>query len=319
MTADGSSRADPDGDERRLGVCLDIDGTVYRSGSVFVESLGFLPYAADVSTDDADARHLRTALAAVAEFRGGTVGKVKWLGVFSVLDLLRTAGANRVSEALLDGLVERRAERSLEGDGRSSGTRPERLRPRALGDYRSMQRTVLTAYGRFLRGKRAEVVERAVEEIVAERCRVDPGLEALLSDVSADPAAEVALVTDMPEHVASAYARTLDAEAVVRGTRFETDAEGRYTGRFETVDKGATVARLRADRGWTRVVAAGDSSVDLAMADEAEVFLAVAGQGDISRRLEGDPAERVVRVGPGERFEPALREVVSDFEGSQNR
>lgn len=329
VTANESPRKECDGEEKdRVGVCLDIDGTVYRSGSVFVETLGFLPYADGVSMDETDKRHLRTALAAVAEFHGGTLGKLKWMGVLTLLDVLRANGANRFSESVLTSLIEHRTEQSpgqAEQWSRGQSRRTE-LR-RVSGDYRSMQRTVLASYGRFLRGKHRSAVERAVDEIVDEQCRIEPRLEVLLDGITTNPVTELVLITDMPEHVASAYARKLEPEVTVKGTSFETDAEGRYTGQFAGIDKEATVARLRTDRRWTHVIAAGDSSVDLEMASEADIFLAVAGQGDLASHFEGEvtalrrgnasaslesgSGENVVWVGRDERFAAALRTVLA--------
>lgn len=50
----------------RIGACLDINGTIYRSGSVFIEMLVFLPYTDGITLSPAERRHRRTALTAVA-------------------------------------------------------------------------------------------------------------------------------------------------------------------------------------------------------------------------------------------------------------
>ncbi len=71
MTATyGPIAADPLGYEPGdcVGLCLDIDGTVYRSSSVFIETLAFLPYADGITLTPAERRHRRTALTAVAEY-----------------------------------------------------------------------------------------------------------------------------------------------------------------------------------------------------------------------------------------------------------
>ena len=303
----------------RIGVCLDVDGTIYRSGSVFVETLGYLPFATDLSIDDADERRLRAALSAVAGYRGGRLARVKWTGVFSILGALSAYGGDDLPEAILARLIDRRSERSADGSGRALSRR------NAPGDYWSMQRDVLAAYGGFLRGRDHRTVERAIEAVVADRCPIDPSIRDVLEEIAPAPETDLALVTDMPAHVATAYAEQLSGEVPVAATTYEIDADGRYTGRFETVGKNEAVADLRAARDWSHVVAAGDSVADLPMAEEADVFLAVAGQGNIAGHLDGRPSSEaaidraeprarepadVVRVAPDERLAPVLRDVL---------
>jgi phosphoserine phosphatase len=323
----------------RLGVCLDIDGTVYRSGSVFVETLAFLPYADGISLSRADRRHRRTALTAVADYHGGPAGKAKWTGVLTAIDAIRVVGAEGLSESVLSALARRRTERSSRTDsasggegrssareGQSSADGPERSDGPARsgdGDYRAMSEAILRAYGAFLRGKRPADVEAAVAELVERRCPVESRLRETLDRLARREDADLLLVTDAPDHVATAYARKLGDAVDVVGTAYEVES-GRYTGAFDRADKGETVARLRADRGWSYVVAAGDSPADAVMARDADLFLAVAGQSDDPRALPGidavaladstahlrerlTPARSAVRVPREEPFERALR------------
>jgi hypothetical protein len=109
----------------------------------------------------------------------------------------------------------------------------------------------------------------------------------------------------------------------VIGTTYDVHA-GRYTGTFKRVDKGSTVERLRADHGWEYVVAAGDSPVDVAMARNANLFLAVDGlstlpwrqpdldpmpipDSEVDLRGQLTPQRNVVHVPPETPFERALR------------
>lgn len=268
----------------RVGLCLDVDGTTYRTGSVFVEALAYLPYADAVTLSRSERRHRRTALLAVAGYRSELLARIKWQWTLWVLDALRVGGADSLSETVLTALARRTADHQRDGSRRSSGPPPAP----SPGAYRSMRQTVLSAYGRLLRGKRATDVERTVADVVARRCPVDPQLRATLDHVVRESETDLYLITDAPEHVATAYARNLCGDAArVIGTSYETDGRGRYTGRYDPVDKGDAVAQLRADRQWEFVVAAGDSAADATMADAANVFLAVAGQGDLRDRLTG--------------------------------
>lgn len=311
--------------EDRIGLCLDVDGTVYRSGSVFIETLAFLPYADGFALTSADRRRRRIALRAVADYSGGFAARIKWRCLLTGLDALRVVGAERSSEALLEAVAERRAARATRPGDRSREDAP------SISDadaYATMRRTVLSAYGELIRGKRATDVERAVIPVVERRCSVDSEPRATLDRLTRHADADVFLITDAPEHVATAYARNLAEDVQVRGTVYETDADGRYTGEFARADKRAAVGRLRAEREWDYVVAAGDAPVDAKMAREANLFLAVAGQGDLSRRLRGTDtvslrgpdrdlrselalARKIVRVPRDEPFARALRTVLN--------
>jgi hypothetical protein len=321
--ADGSADdADPlayePGD--RIGLCLDIDGTLYRSGSVFIETLAFLPYADGIALTPAERRHRRTALAAVAEYHGGWAGRVKWRGVLAALDVLRARGRRTLSETVLETLARRRADGLQRGDAPGSS----RSVPISGSDYQRMRETVLAAYGRLLRGRRRADVTNAVERVVGRRCDVPARLRATLDRLARRADADLFLVTDMPDHVGAAYARQLDAVAGVVGVTYGTDDADRYTGEFARVEKGTTVSRLRNEREWDYVLAAGDSPVDFPMADESDCFLAVTGRSNLTGRLRSDdtasprgsaadlrtrlaPDRNVVRVPRDEAFGAAFR------------
>jgi phosphoserine phosphatase len=166
-----------------------------------------------------------------------------------------------------------------------------------------MREAVLGRYGDFLAGRRVSDVEAAVARVVSRHLAVDGGWARLIDRLRA-AGATVHLVTDAPAHVARAYARKLGADPeAVHGTGYPA-ADGRYTGAFDPVDKAAVAAAARPADG--RLVAAGDSAVDLRMRASADLFFAVAGEGDVAAALAGlDPAPVTVddfcaapRVGP---------------------
>ncbi|WP_137285396.1 haloacid dehalogenase-like hydrolase [Halorussus salinisoli] len=304
----------------RIGVCLDIDGTVYRSGSVFIETLAFLPYADSITLSPRERRYRRTALTAVADYHGGLAATAKWQGVLTGLDALRVAGADHLSETILTTLARHQADRPT---GREGQTASRTLPASDMGDYQAMRATVLEAYGALLRGKRRADVADAVAEVVASRCPVDAQLRTTLDRLARHDDTDLYLVTDGPEHIATAYARQVSGAAQVIGTAYDVRSE-RYTGNFDRVDKGQTVERLRAAHGWTYIVAAGDAPVDVAMARDANLFLAVDGQSNLSRRQLGldavpvpdseadlrsqlTPARNAVHVPHETTFERALR------------
>lgn len=279
-TADFGPFAYESGDS--VGLCLDIDGTVYRSGSVFIETLAFLPYADGITLTPAERRYRRTALTAVAEYHGGFVGKTKWRGVLTGLDTLRAVGCPNLSETLLTTLARRRSD----GQPRRDGPPPtRRTGTSAIDRYRKMREAILESYGSLLQGRRRSDVMSAVANVVDRRCSMDARLRATLDRVADCADTDLYLVTDMPDHIATAYARKLRGVSQVVGVTYHTDDADRYTGEFDRVDKGTTVSRLRAERGWEYVLAAGDSPGDLPMASEADCFLAVAGQSHLADHM----------------------------------
>jgi phosphoserine phosphatase len=278
-----------------VGVALDMDGTAYRDGSVFVETMAYLPFVDGFDVDDAGAAHLRRALLAVAEYGGGPDARRRWERVLRGIDRLGRCGAPFLARGALDGLSRLRS--------RSTGGAPTLENdPGRATEYPTMREHVLAAYGRFLRGRRPAAVDRAVARVVDRRVRRDADLDAALGRVRR-AGGEVYLVTDAPEDVAEAFCRARGLDGVV-ATRYPV-TDGRYTGEFVPVDKATAVARLRRDRGWDYVVAAGDSAVDLGMAPAAEVTLAVAGQGDVTEALADDVVryrhEALSALGPDRR------------------
>lgn len=303
-----------------VGLCLDIDGTVYRSGSVFIETLAFLPYADGITLTPAERRYRRVALTAVAEYHGGFVGKTKWRSVLAGLDGLQAVGCRDLSETLLTMLAQRRSDGQPQRDVSSwSG----QMHNSDIDRYREMREAVLGAYGSLLRGRRRTAVVNAVADVVGRRCGVDARLRAILSTLADRADTDLYLVTDMPDHVATSYARKLRGVAGIVGVTYDTDDADRYTGGFDRVDKEATVSRLRTEREWDYVLAAGDSPVDLPMAGEVDCFLAVAGQSHLlgrlvrsdtvspcrsaaSLRARLEPNRRIVRVPDDTALGPAL-------------
>ncbi|WP_136690087.1 HAD family hydrolase [Halorhabdus amylolytica] len=257
----------------RVALALDVDGTVHRHGSVFVESLALLPYAGDISLDETDRDTLRDVLGSVAAYAGGDRSRRRWLAVIRVCDALAAAGLERPVARLLAGLVRYRARYASTSE--SAGD---------AGDYREMQRRILDRYGTFLDGRRRERVERAFQRVLERHFRVDPALRRALADLATVVDLDVVLLTDVPTHIARPYAALLGDDVEVVGTDFAT-IDGRFIGKYTFVGKGATVDRLRAERGLDYVLAAGDSANDLPMAAAADLLLAVAGRGNLLTEL----------------------------------
>lgn len=290
----------------RVGLCLDVDGTLRRDGSVFLETAVRLPEVLPLSRSDR--RHLRRALGAVGRYRGGRPAELRWRATLSVVDGLRAIDPS-LGAAALNRIADRRS---------SAGDRTGDDGPR--GSYDRMRRRLLRRYGRALAGHDREAVRAGAAAVLAEHRPIDDGIAGTLGDLDV----EVALVTDMPEHVAAPFAEVALAreDAAVVGTRYGAEG-GRLVGSFESVDKGAAVADLRERRGWSRTVAVGDTERDLAMAAVADRFVGVGGRGGIRSALEDpvvlDPTtgrdDRVVDgattvyVPPGASLATALRAV----------
>jgi phosphoserine phosphatase len=299
----------------RIGLALDLDGTAYRDGSVFVETMAYL--AVGGSTLDLDAagrERLRRAVLEVARYRGGEPTRRRWAWTLRALGLVGTLAGPSLAGDALERIARLRAGWSTRGEVpvATSGTD-------GLG-YVEMGRVVLDGYGEVLRGRDRASVERATDRIVRERLPTDGRLRTVLGRVR-EVGGEVALVSDAPAHLVRSYAAMLVEDARIRATTFGTE-EGRYTGRYEPVDKRAALETLRESRGWDYVLAAGDSAVDAEMAAVADCFLAVAGQGDGHRRSAASnpiplaapaslrralgPDRRTVQVGPNEGLADAL-------------
>lgn len=310
-----------------VGIGLDLDGTAYRFGSVSVETIAYLSYTSEMKLTERDRAHLRSALSTVARYGESRPNALRWAVTMRVLDGFQAVGAASLSRRLLARIIDRHTGRVRDAGGDRTGD-PVRGSSRTITSmgstsYRTMRRRLLTAYGAFLRGKRATEVERIVEGIVTSRTPVDPRLRTILDRARTESGAETFLVSDAPEHIARAYARKLTGEPDrVRATAFETDASGRFTGAFESIDKRRALTRLRAEREWEYVVAAGDSAVDARMAAVSNLFVAVRGQGDIGSRDDDlDPVSprsvgrlreelcrdrNVIGVGPDEELWRAL-------------
>lgn len=299
----------------RVGLCLDVDGTAYRDGSVFVETMGYFQFSAELDVTADDRRVLRDALGAVAAFRGGDRAR-RTLGLaFRLLDAVRVVFGARAAVHALRWFV--RVQHA--GDGEAD-TDP--------GDYREVEHTLLDAYGRFLRGRRPETVRTAARRVVAEWLPVDERLADLLTG---RPAVETYLVTDAPAHVATGYAAQLTGEPERTVATEWAVADGTYTGDYSPVEKSAAVERLRETRGWDVVVAAGDSPVDREMAAAADVFLGVEGvsgdgpftddadalalPADLARVVAAVEAGRPLVVPDGVALADALEAVLDALDG----
>ncbi|ERH04815.1 MAG: phosphoserine phosphatase [Halorubrum sp. J07HR59] len=306
--------AEPADDEKHdTGLCLDIDGTLYRGGSVFVEAL---PWLAGASwTRASDRAHLRATVGAVAHHHGGQLREVATRGLLSGVDTLRAAGADQAAKTALETLSGLPTP-SADGDAQSDRGR-ERLRER-----------LLTEYGAAVADRPAAVIRRSLEAVFRnEPAEPVPSLPdqlvTTLSDI-ATTGVDIALVTDAPAHVARAFADSttrLDGIVTIVGTRYDR-VDGVFTGEFTRIHKGDIIAELADRQGWDRVIAGGDTARDLAMAKPADRFIAVEGHGDIrgritprdeTTRIEGAETAFIPR---GQRLGPVLRDFVDDGEPS---
>ena len=304
--------AEPAGNvEHDTGLCLDVDGTLYRGGSVFVEAL---PWLAGASwTRASDRAHLRATVGAVARHHGGRLRDVVTRGLLSGVDTLRAVGADQAAETALKTLSGLPTP-SADGDTQSDQGR-ERLRER-----------LLTEYGAAVADRPAAAVRRSLAAVFRKGpTEPVPSLPTRLVTTLSDIAArgvDVALVTDAPAHVAQAFADSttgLDGIVTVAGTQYDR-VDGVFTGEFTRIHKGDIISELADRRGWDRVIAGGDTVRDLAMAERADRFVAVEGHGDIRGRvapgdrapgIEGTEAAFVPR---GQRLSPVLLDCVGDGE-----
>lgn len=272
---------------RRPAACLDLDGTVYPSGSVFVKCLVLHPWYGEV--DGPDAARLRRCVGLVAGYRyGASTGRrveaaLARLQSLRDRDRLARGASLRLADGLLDatfadlpGRLARLAGRDRTGSERWRG---------AAGTYAEMRDAVLSSYAAFLDGREVAAVERATRAVVDRHAAVDPAWRRLFDRLRA-AGVTVYLVTDAPGHVGRAYLARAGGDADrVRATTFST-RDGRFDGGFEPVGKATAARRLRRTGGHDLLVAAGDSAVDAGMRGAADAFVAVAGEGDVDRALD---------------------------------
>lgn len=301
-----------------VGFCLDVDGTLHRSGSVFVETLARLGYGGALPLEAADRQHRRDVIGTVVEYGAGPESRRRWERIMWALDAVAGRGGEPIAAAAVSA-IERG--RTLLPDRADRDDGPHRTSAhRADGDegldYRTMQREALDAYGRVIEGRRRDAVERAAAATVAAHVSTDPAVAATVERLQA-AGATVCLVTDAPGHAARAYADQLTGDPDrVAATRYHVDDDDRYTGEYTIVDKEAAARRFRAAGDWKRLVAAGDSVVDLQMGAVADRFLAVAGEGGLLAALDEpagpDPPDcEVVRVERDDPLASALWESLS--------
>lgn len=296
-----------------VGLCLDIDGTLYRGGSVFVEALPWLAGAA--WTQSTDRTHLRAAVAAVMRHYGGPLQEVATRGLLSAVDGLRVLGCNQTAEAALKMLSE------LSGPNANGNGDTELYESREREHLREL---LLSEYGAAVADRPVTIVRRSLATVFHHRRdgavpSLPDRLVTTLSEIATDDVG-VALVTDAPAHVAQAFtegtAELNDAVSVV-GTQYDR-VDGVFTGDFTRVDKGEVITELADRRGWDWVIAGGDTTRDLAMAQRADRFIAVEGHGDIRRWAETEGIAETTRdtratfVPHGQQLSPVLRQIVNE-------
>ena len=261
------------------GLCLDIDGTLYRQGSVFVETVASLAVQSPLFEPPARA-HLREAVGIVGEFYGNRFTRWRYEQTLRGLDVLRRHSSSTTAARAFTWLRETR-ERVVG----VSGGRERRAAPAARAVF---QQRLLDCYAHALAGTDSAQVAEAARSILCDLQPIDRQTAAALSQLGCR-GVELVLITDMPAHVAEAFAETvIDAPVfAVAGTNFRTDETGAFTGDYTTIDKGAVVENLVDDRRWEFTLAAGDTDRDAAMAPHVDTFLAVAGHGGVLRATEG--------------------------------
>lgn len=263
----------------RVGLCVDIDGTLYRESSVFVEVVSALAVRSPALERSARAR-LRETIGLVGEFHGTAATRWRWEQTLRGLERLRQyAGRHTAGEAFQ--LLQRLRGR-LEGwvpaaDARAGGDPAARER---------FQHRLLGTYGQAISGAEQTTLAMAGRDQLRRLQPVDPRTNQALVRL-ASAGVDIALITDMPTHIAAAFADVvLDAPVVaVCGTQFKTDPAGAFTGAYDRIDKGRRLKRISTDHDWETTVAAGDTDRDAAMAPHADAFLAVAGHGGVHRAL----------------------------------
>lgn len=265
----------------QIGVCLDIDGTLYRSGSAFVETLIRMPDVPNCSFTATERAQLREALGIVGRYQGGRATAWRWRSSLRLVDVFRALGMTVMAERVLARLLAAQAWLDSVTPARGGDRTPK-------GGYEELRTALLHQYGTVIAGHDSTTVTRGVKSLFQQLKPITPGMPAVCADAR-QAGVGMALVTNMPEHVAQPYAETIlpgSVQAVV-GTDFETDGN-QFTGTFDPVDKRAAVAQLRDRYGWKFVIAAGDTGRDLPMATTADHFIAVSGQGNIRTHLN-DP------------------------------
>lgn len=265
----------------QIGVCLDIDGTLYRSGSAFVESLIRMPDAPNCSFTATERAQLREALGIVGRYQGGRATSWRWRFGLRLVDVFRALGMTVIAKRVLARLLAAQAWLDSVTPACGGDRTPK-------GGYQELRMALLQQYGTVIAGHDSTTVTRSVKSLFQQLRPITPGIPAVCADAHR-AGVSVALVTDMPDHVVKPYAETIlpgSVQAVV-GTDFETDSN-QFTGTFDPVDKRAAVAQLRDRYGWEFVIAAGDTGRDLPMATTADHFIAVSGQGNIRTHLN-DP------------------------------
>lgn len=264
----------------RIGLCLDVDGTLYRGGSVFVETLVHLPVAPRYAWTAADRERLRRAVGIVGAYQGRSWTAWRWRVTLRLVDEVRKIWGGDAATAVLRRL------RGMQARLSEWAVTQQFSPQRSVEAYDVMRESLLETYGTAIAGHDRAALTPAVADLLTFLDPIDEETTMGLHDVGT-AGVEIALVTDMPAHIAEPFAEVVldvPVQAVV-GTAFDTDTAGRFTGGFTAVEKQRAVADLREQYGWDHVIAVGDTRRDLAMRPLADQFVAVAGQGPIREEL----------------------------------
>jgi hypothetical protein len=268
---------------QKTALCLDIDGTLYRDGSVFIESISYLPFVQSGHWSPTDRRMLRRAVGLVGGYYGNIWTEKRWQMTLRVVDILQRTGNNKLALSLLDTL------RELQARLNSVITSEYSLNSPSTGNYNEMRISLLNKYAKAITTHHRADVRTAVENAISRCTLIDDTTATALEDITTSlSSSELVLITDMPTLIAEMFASEAIAAPVetVVATKFETDQRNRFTGEFQSINKSKMIKVLNKRYNWDRVIAAGDTVRDLEMQSTADQFIAVSGQGRIDEHLQ---------------------------------
>lgn len=264
-------------------LCLDIDGTLYRGGSVFIESISYLPFVQSGHWSPTDRRILRQAVGLVGRYYGNPWTEKRWRITLRTVDLLQRLGDGELALSLLDTLREVQTQINTVIDPKYTFNSP------STNSYDEMRISLLKKYAKAITTHRRGELRTAMKQALSRFALIDNPTAAALEDITTSTSSvELVLITDMPATIANIFAsKAIEVPIqVVVATKFETDQTGRFTGDFDSINKSRMLTALDEQHNWDHVIAAGDTVRDLRMQSTADQFIAVSGQGRINEHLQ---------------------------------
>lgn len=269
--------------DSKTALCLDIDGTLYRGGSVFIESLSYLPFVQSGHWSPTDRHVLRQAIGLVGRYYGNAWTEKRWQITLRIVDLLQRIGTDEIALSSLDTLREFQTQLNSVIDPEYTFNSP------SASDYDEMRISLLTTYAKAITTHHQSELRTAINDIISRCTLIDKTTATALEDISTSSSSlDIILITDMPTTIAETFASEA-IEAPIQttvATRFETDQTERFTGEFHSINKSEMLTTLDEQHDWDRIVAAGDTVRDLRMRSIADRFIAVSGQGQINEYLQ---------------------------------